>query len=51
MKVKTKDKTMKMKTTDYVAPEIECIEMMAEGVLCGSVDTVVEDGGDAFSLE
>lgn len=51
MKVKTKDKTMKMKTMDYVAPEIECIEMMAEGVLCGSVDTEVEDGGDAFSLE
>lgn len=51
MKVKTKNKTMKMKTTDYVAPEIECIEMKAEGVLCGSVDTEVEDGGDAFSLE
>ena len=51
MKVKTKNKTMKMKTTDYVAPEIECIEMMAEGVLCGSVDTEVEEGGDAFSLE
>lgn len=51
MKVKTKNKTMKMKTTDYVAPKIECIEMMAEGVLCGSVDTEVEDGGDAFSLE
>ena len=42
---------MKMKTTDYVAPKIECIEMMAEGVLCGSVDTEVGDGGDAFSLE
>ena len=42
---------MKMKTTDYVAPKIECIEMMAEGVLCGSVDTEVVDGGDAFSLE
>ena len=51
MKIKTKNKTMKMKTTDYVAPEIECIEMKAEGVLCGSVDTEVEDGGDAFSLE
>lgn len=51
MKVKTKNKTMKMKTTDYVAPKIECIEMKAEGVLCGSVDTEVEDGGDAFSLE
>ena len=51
MKVKTKNKTMKMKTTDYVAPKIECIEMNAEGVLCGSVDTEVEDGGDAFSLE
>ena len=36
---------------DYVAPKIECIEMKAEGVLCGSVDTEVEDGGDAFNLE
>ena len=51
MKVKTKNKTMKMKTTDYVAPEIECIEMMAEGVLCQSADTEMEYGGNAFEIE
>lgn len=43
---------MKMKqTTDYVAPEIECIEMNVEGVLCASADTEVKDGGDAFDFE
>ena len=36
---------------DYTAPEIECIEINLEGVLCASVDTEVEDGGDAFGFE
>ena len=51
MKVKTKNKTMKMKTTDYVAPEIECIVMMAVGGLCLWADTEMEYGGDAFEIE
>lgn len=45
-------KFLYMKNTfEYVAPEIVCIEMKAEGVLCASVDTEVEDGGDAFDFE
>lgn len=39
------------KTIEYIAPEIECIEMNVEGVLCASIDTEVEDGGDAFDFE
>ena len=39
------------KTIEYIAPEIECIEMMAEGVLCQSADTEMEYGGDAFEIE
>ena len=42
---------MKKNTFEYIAPEIECIEMNVEGVLCASVDTEVEDGGDAFDFE
>lgn len=39
------------KTIEYIAPEIVCLEMNSEGVLCGSVDTEIGDGGDAFDLE
>ena len=39
------------KTIEYIAPEIECSEINLEGVLCASVDTEVEDGGDACGFE
>lgn len=39
------------KTIEYMAPEVVCMEMKAEGVLCASVDTEVGDGGDAFDIE
>ena len=42
---------MKMNVTEYIAPQIEYIEINMEGVLCQSAesaDTEVGDGGDAF---
>lgn len=39
------------KTIEYVTPEVVCMEMKVEGVLCASVDTEVGDGGDAFDIE
>ena len=41
-------------TLEYVAPEIVCIEMNAEGVLCSSTDqgdNEVGNGGPAFDFE
>lgn len=31
----------------YVTPELECLEMNLEGVLCGSVNNGEIEGGDA----
>ena len=39
---------MKMNVTEYIAPQIEYIEINMEGVLCQSADIEIEDGGDAF---
>jgi hypothetical protein len=39
------------KTIEYVAPEVVCMEMNVEGVLCQSADTEVEYYGDAFEIE
>ena len=39
------------KTFEYVAPEVVCMEMNVEGVLCQSADTEMEYGGDAFEIE
>ena len=39
------------KTIEYVAPEVVCMEMDIEGVLCQSADTEMPNGGDAFSIE
>ena len=39
------------KTIEYVAPEVVCMEMDIEGVLCQSADTEMPYGGDAFSIE
>lgn len=38
------------KATEYIAPEIECIDINVEGVLCYSADTEIDDGGDAFDF-
>ena len=40
-----------MEKTDYVSPQIETVEIEAEGVLCGSWDTTVGNGGNAFEEE
>lgn len=42
---------MKKNTVEYLTPEIECIEMNAEGVLCASGDSEVINGGNAFTYE
>lgn len=45
---------MEKNTKDYTAPEIECIEMNVEGVLCSSTDqgdNEVGNGGPAFDYE
>ena len=39
------------KTIEYVAPEVVCMEMNIEGVLCQSADTEMECGGNAFEIE
>ena len=39
------------KTIEYVTPEVVCMEMKIEGVLCQSADTEMEYGGDAFEIE
>lgn len=39
------------KTIEYVTPEVVCMEMKVEGVLCASVDTEVGDGGNVFDEE
>lgn len=39
------------KPNEYVAPEVVCMEMNMEGVLCQSADTEVEYHGDAFEIE
>ena len=39
------------KTIKYVTPELVCMEMNIEGVLCQSADTEMEYGGDAFEIE
>ena len=39
------------KPNEYETPEVVCMEMNVEGVLCQSYDTEVEDGGDAFEIE
>lgn len=40
-----------MKTMNYESPEVGVVVIEAEGVLCGSWDTTVGDGGNAFEEE
>ena len=45
---------MKKNTMEYIAPDIECIEINVEGVLCSSTDpgdNEVGNGGPAFDYE
>jgi hypothetical protein len=39
------------KISEYVAPVMICIDMDLEGVLCGSPDIEIGDGGDTFDEE
>ena len=39
------------KTIEYVAPEVVCMEINVEGVLCQSADTEMEYGGNVFEIE
>lgn len=39
------------KSIEYVTPEVVCMEMKVEGVLCQSYDTEVGDGGNVFDEE
>lgn len=39
------------KTNEYLIPVVVCIEMNPEGVLCGSPDIEIGDGGDVFDEE
>ena len=42
---------MKQNNIEYIAPDIECIEINVEGVLCSSPDTKrLEDGGEAWDF-
>ena len=40
-----------MRTVSYVTPQAEVVEFEAEGVLCGSVDIEIGNGGNAFDEE
>ena len=40
-----------MKIVSYVSPQTEVVEFETEGVLCGSVDTEVGNGGNTFDEE
>ena len=39
------------KPNEYETPEVVCVEMNIEGVLCQSADIEIEDGGDVFEIE
>ena len=39
------------KINEYATPAVVCIEMNLEGMLCGSPDIEIGDGGDAFDEE
>ena len=39
------------KPNEYETPEVVCVDVNVEGVLCQSYDTGVGDGGDAFDIE